>query len=437
MYRLNANTEMTIDRAVKYVEDFELTTLPLLLKYERYDNWQHDILNRAFEDDTKPNNKIVHTYCNYISNTLTSYFMSNGVKYSADDESAVAELNKIFRYNDEQSHNYSLAKEASVFGVAYELVYVDIRGNVRFKKLKATECIPIYDNTLEDELLYLIRFYDSKDILEKEATRIIEIYSRESIARYKGKSNAFQFVDEQPHGFTGYVPVSIYKNNEKQKNDFGMIITLNDAYDMTVSDSVNDMAQFADSYLVLKGLGDVSDDDLRKMKINRTLLLDDESGADFLVKNVNDAYAQNILNRLDSDIHKFSGSLDLTSDITALSGIAIKYRLIAMENNAAAKQTEFKKGLLRRIELISQIISVLGGASVITEIEISFSRNLPTDEMEAAELVNKLRGIVSDETLLSLLPFVENAQDELEKIKKSDDIYKDVESDEKVIEKTD
>lgn len=437
MYRLNANTEMTIDRAVKYVEDFELTTLPLLLKYERYDNWQHDILNRAFEDDTKPNNKIVHTYCNYISNTLTSYFMSNGVKYSADDESAVAELNKIFRYNDEQSHNYSLAKEASVFGVAYELVYVDIRGNVRFKKLKATECIPIYDNTLEDELLYLIRFYDSKDILEKEATRIIEIYSRESIARYKGKSNVFQFVDEQPHGFTGYVPVSIYKNNEKQKNDFGMIITLNDAYDMTVSDSVNDMAQFADSYLVLKGLGDVSDDDLRKMKINRTLLLDDESGADFLVKNVNDAYAQNILNRLDSDIHKFSGSLDLTSDITALSGIAIKYRLIAMENNAAAKQTEFKKGLLRRIELISQIISVLGGASVITEIEISFSRNLPTDEMEAAELVNKLRGIVSDETLLSLLPFVENAQDELEKIKKSDDIYKDVESDEKVIEKTD
>jgi SPP1 family phage portal protein len=437
MYRLNANTEMTIDRAVKYVEDFELATLPLLLKYERYDNWQHDILNRAFEDDTKPNNKIVHTYCNYISNTLTSYFMSNGVKYSADDESAVAELNKIFRYNDEQSHNYSLAKEASVFGVAYELVYVDIRGNVRFKKLKATECIPIYDNTLEDELLYLIRFYDSKDILEKEATRIIEIYSRESIARYKGKNNAFQFVDEQPHGFTEYVPVSIYKNNEKQKNDFGMIITLNDAYDMTVSDSVNDMAQFADSYLVLKGLGDVSDDDLRKMKINRTLLLDDESGADFLVKNVNDAYAQNILNRLDSDIHKFSGSLDLTSDITALSGIAIKYRLIAMENNAAAKQTEFKKGLLRRIELISQIISVLGGASVITEIEISFSRNLPTDEMEAAELVNKLRGIVSDETLLSLLPFVENAQDELEKIKKSDDIYKDVESDEKVIEKTD
>jgi SPP1 family phage portal protein len=437
MYRLNANTEMTIDRAVKYVEDFELATLPLLLKYERYDNWQHDILNRAFEDDTKPNNKVVHTYCNYISNTLTSYFMSNGVKYSADDESAVAELNKIFRYNDEQSHNYSLAKEASVFGVAYELVYVDIRGNVRFKKLKATECIPIYDDTLEDELLYLIRFYDSKDILEKEATRIIEIYSRESIARYKGKSNAFQFVDEQPHGFTGYVPVSIYKNNEKQKNDFGMIITLNDAYDMTVSDSVNDMAQFADSYLVLKGLGDVSDDDLRKMKINRTLLLDDESGADFLVKNVNDAYAQNILNRLDSDIHKFSGSLDLTSDITALSGIAIKYRLIAMENNAAAKQTEFKKGLLRRIELISQIISVLGGASVITEIEISFSRNLPTDEMEAAELVNKLRGIVSDETLLSLLPFVENAQDELEKIKKSDDIYKDVESDEKVIEKTD
>lgn len=437
MYRLNATIEMTKERAAKYVEDFELVTLPLLLKYERYDNWQHDILNREFGDDTKPNNKVVHTYCNYISNSLTSYFMANGVNYSAEDESTVDELNKIFRYNDEQSHNYSLAKEASVFGVAYELVYVDTWGDLRFKKLKATECIPIYDDTLEDELLYLIRFYDSRDILEKEVTRFIEVYSRESVVRYKGKSNVFEFVDEQPHGFKGYVPISIYKNNEKQGNDFGMIITLNDAYDMTVSDSVNDMAQFADSYLVLKGMGAVDDDDLRKMKINRTLLLDDESAAEFLVKNVNDAYAQNVLNRLDDDIYKFSGCIDLTSDISALSGIAIKYRLIAMENNAAAKQTEFKKGLLRRIELISQIISVLGGADIITEIDIKFSRNLPTDEMEAADLVNKLRGIVSEETLLSLLPFVENAQGELDKIKKSDDIYKDVEVDEEVIETTD
>ena len=86
-----------------------------------------------------------------------------------------------------------------------------------------------------------------------------------------------------------------------------------------------------------------------------------------------------------------------------------------MENLTAIKERKFKKGLQRRIELIFNILDLYGNKYDWRGIDITFTRNLPTNELEIAELVNKLRGLVSDETLISQLPFVDNAQIELKK----------------------
>ena len=49
-------------------------------------------------------------------------------------------------------------------------------------------------------------------------------------------------------------------------------------------------------------------------------------------------------------------------------------------------------------------------------IDIVFSRNLPTNDMDIANMVNSLRDIVRDETLLAQVPFVEDVQAEMERI---------------------
>ena len=51
------------------------------------------------------------------------------------------------------------------------------------------------------------------------------------------------------------------------------------------------------------------------------------------------------------------------------------------------------------------------------DIKIQFTRNLPVNVEETTNIVNSLRGLVSDETLLSLLPFITNPADELDKLK--------------------
>ena len=46
---------------------------------------------------------------------------------------------------------------------------------------------------------------------------------------------------------------------------------------------------------------------------------------------------------------------------------------------------------------------------------ITFTNNLPTNTQEISQIVNQLRGLVSDETLLSQIPFVDDAEEELKK----------------------
>ena len=51
------------------------------------------------------------------------------------------------------------------------------------------------------------------------------------------------------------------------------------------------------------------------------------------------------------------------------------------------------------------------------DIEIVFSRNLPANEVELAQVVNTLNGMVTDKTLLGLLPFVQDVEAEVEELK--------------------
>lgn len=378
---------------------------------------EQDILLRSMSDSSKPNNKNVHSYGNYITDSITGYFMGQPVTYaakSADYEDMVVEMKSIFNYNDEQSINVELAKNASKYGVAYELTYIDENAEIRFKDLDPIHCIPVYSNTLDEDLIYFIRYYND-DIFDSES-RAIEVYSKYDATIYSGKKGELRLVDNYPHAFK-LVPVSVYYNNTEELGDYELVVSLIDSYDKLTSDSINDFEQFADAYLTLKGMDGTDGNDIAAMKENRVLLLPTEGEAAWLTKAINDTYFQNTINNLDADIHKFAKVPDMMDEAfgSNLSGIAIKYKLIALENKVAVKEAYFKKGLQRRIELINNILSIIGNAYEYLGIDITFHRNLPVNELEAVQMANQVNGLVSDETMLSILPFVNDPAAEIEK----------------------
>lgn len=371
-------------------------------------------------DITKPNNKTANPYASYITDTLVGYFMGEPVSYNAEDKNLLQEINMIFQYNDEADENAELAKDASIFGVAFEELYFSEDDKmIRFKRLDPKEIIPIYDKTIEENLIAVIRYYEDYDFVKDKKSYIIEIIDDVEITRYRTTDtfSSFTLLENYPHYF-GMVPVAIYENNEDQMGDFEKVIDLIDAYDKMESDTLNDFEYFVDAYLALYGFT-ADAEDIQQMKQNRVLLMDEGTKAEWLIKSENDATTENMKNRLDNDIHKFAKCPNLSDEDFAsnASGVAIKFKLLGTENLTSIKERKFKKGLQQRLELISMINGLVRTGFDWRAIEIIFTRNIPSNDTDIANMVNTLSGIVSDETLLAQIPFVENVEAELERVK--------------------
>ena len=107
---------------------------------------------------------------------------------------------------------------------------------------------------------------------------------------------------------------------------------------------------------------------------------------------------------IQADEVMFSNMARMIHSLNA-SGVAMKYKLLGLENSTAKKEASFKKGIQRRIELICNIFSIMGSSFDYRSIEIVFTRNLPANIEEIANLLNQIGHLLSKQTQLSLLPF--------------------------------
>ena len=388
------------------------------IKLHEYYKGRHKIMQRAYEDPSKPNNKVVNPYANYITTLMTGYFIGEPVQYTSPDEAAIEQYKEIMAFNDEPSVNKEIAKWQSVCGEGYEIIYIDKDGNTRFKALPALGMIPIYNDDLEQTLIYVIRYWQTYDIETDQMIDYVEVYSAVDITKYRTDvGGAMHIVDQHYHVF-GQVPVTPYYNNAEGQGDFELVISEIDAYDSFESDSVNEADYFADSYLVLSGMEGTTSEDISGMKENRVLVFPEGGEGQWLTKTVNDSWIENEKKRLDQDIHKFSFCPPMTDENFAsnASGVAMKYKLMGLENKVGVKENEFEKGLRRRIELIYGVMRKVSGEMAYLDINIVFTRNLPQDLSASVDTVVKLDGVISDETRLALLPLDIDAKEELEKV---------------------
>jgi SPP1 family phage portal protein len=109
---------------------------------------------------------------------MSGYFMGEPVKYSSSDEELLEVVKANYNYNDEAAENTELAKNASIYGVSYELMYLDEDKQIRFNSIPTIGCIPIVEKNIEEDLLYFIRYYDEENILTGDKERFVEVYSR-------------------------------------------------------------------------------------------------------------------------------------------------------------------------------------------------------------------------------------------------------------------
>ena len=409
---------MTQEQIKETIEAFNSDTLPRLNKLKSYYAGNHDILSETKESG-KPNNQLVNNFCKNITDTTVGYFMGTPVCYSSDNKQFIEDIKAINDYNDEQFINSRLSKDLSVYGVACELVYYDEDKMIRIAPCDVLNTIPVYSQSIERELKAAIRLYELEDNEDEDLVGL-EIYDESYVSYYSYNTSSGESVmlRSVPHYF-GLVPINFYYNNSDKTGDFESVITLVDAYNKLQSESVNDFELFADSYLAITGMSATESEDIAKLRENRVLLIDEGGDAKWLTKSVNDAYIENLKSRISADIYRFSGSVDMTDDAIgeSASGVAIKYRLLNFENRVSVTERYFKKALLRRYEMICNMLNTLGSAYSATEIKIAFTRNLPENPVDSADYAQKMSGVVSRKTLLERIPFIEDVDGEILRIK--------------------
>jgi SPP1 family phage portal protein len=425
------NNRFTNKQILTFIDQFR----PLKSKYERkldfFIGKNKDIRHKV--DLESPDNLINIPYDRKIVNTIKGYMFKPGfIQYTLKNKEIEEDeyynlLMEIFKKNNEDIKTAETGEDQSKYGIGFEIVYnkMDKEGKIypSFIKLKPCEVILIFDKTIERNLLSAIRCYKYayNEKLQKDLYKI-EVYYNDRIYYY-------DLIDElvktnESINLYHEIPIAIYYNNDDLLADYEPIETLICLYDKLFSDSANELDRFAAAYLIFKnyvlgGNNEEINNKLKELKSKRIFEVDANGDVRFLTKDIPIEFFKEIKTTLQKEIIKQSQIPNFDEEsFGTQSGIAIKYKLIDLENLCTFKESYFKTGLLKRIELINKFIELQYPGIEIKPIEIIFNRNLPMNYLESADLANKIKDIISKQSLLSLLPFIHDVQEELEHIEK-------------------
>lgn len=399
---------------------------PLLNMYQG----KHNILFGESKPLNKPDNKVVMNFAKYIVDTLNGYFLGIPIKINHESEDYINKLTDVADYNNIDDEQYELAKDMSIFGVGYEMLYLDEEAVENILHVSPLETFVIRDNSIRKKVRYGVHYYlDQDKNLKGTFSDDMKIYYFE-----EGKDGLY-ISEEYPHYF-GFCPIIEYRENEECQAAFESVYTLINQIDKVISEKANDVDYFADAYLKVTGV-ELTEEQVRFLKENRIWNLYKTSNeADgtvpdvgFLQKPDADQTQENLLNRLEEKIYQLSMVPNLSDEnFGTSSGIALSYKLQGLDNLCKSKERKFIAGLNTRYKLLCNLPN-WGDKEAYKGISYQFTRNAPKNVLEEAQVVNSLNGLVSKETGLSYLSIVDNAKEEIEKMKEEDEFDTDIEKD--------
>lgn len=418
LFFISENKELDAGLLRKMINSFTCNVQPKLKKYKEYYDGKQEITKKIYTDPSKPINRVVTNYCMNITNSYAGYLSTPGyISYQSDND--IEQVMDILRYNDYQTEDNDFLLNALIYGVANELMYMDKDGKVRFSLINPENSFGVFNDSLTGDLLYFVRMYKASDWDDSD-TYYVDVYSNYDIKHYtmRGANGGLEFIGEEPHYFS-QCPANIFYLQD-EKSIFDCVMGLQDAVNEVLSSEIDDFSAFCDAYLLLTG-GDADDEELAAMKQNRVIILPEGATAEWLTKNISDTQVENILKRLHESIYRIAQCPDFSSESFVggvSSGVAIQYRLTGMENRAGMVEGRMQKALQRRIEILAGVVSMTMGEEIWRDINIDFKRNIPEDMTNTISLINTLKGVISDATLISQIPFVEDVNAELEAVQK-------------------
>lgn len=387
--------------------------------HDRYGQDDVPVLHeREVRDPMFIDNRMANDYFGEIIDTKVGYFSGTPMVFEFPEEYTKAKeyFDFIASRNRLDDINSETTKHCAIGGYAARLVYTrnykdheGVEGTFEgIRQVPPWQVIALSEDGI-DEPEYAIRFFKTADD-KGEELQALEFYEPYKTTYYLGEDIASLNEEETLQHDIGVCNLFCYENNAELQGDAEKVITLIDDMDRVMSDRSSELEAYRSAYLVFFGV-DPETVDEGELSISGSLYLknntDCKQDAKFITKDLPHEAIEAHATRTEENIYRFSKTPNMNEQKSgiAVSGTALKRRLLPLENKTASFERKFVSANIRMLECLSYTFAARGFSFDPYAVQQTFLRNTPEDYEYEATVLEKLLEIMPPEKAYSKTSF--------------------------------
>ena len=384
-----------------------------------------------------------------------------GEKNNPKDYQAI--IDYIAKYNDNGSFFYDCVLDYITTGAGYGLVYENKKNEVVYANLSSLNTVAIWNYDVPSTKIGLLRcWYENTATggIETHLEIITKDYKKQFVdgiekkvitdnAEYKfeevnGSNKSVRWTDlpcfavENPYGMSFFENViTLINKNEKVIENNANIFDYNDNAKLKITgfspendplipltdEKGNIKTDKEGKAIMQKNPARIQEDEaILNAKVFYTP--DKDGDIDWIIKDINDTASENHKKTCLDMALMISGVPNVTDQgfTDADNAAALEKKFFPLEQVLQQAHHLFRKEYLRMWEMITARINLKKNKEYdFRDIDVILIRNLPTDTESLTNAWLKLRGLISDKSIISHLPFGLDAESEIAEMDKQNE----------------
>ena len=438
------NLELLAKEVTRFLHSPE--RLDMLKAYEYYNDNQ-DILRHKrtminedgdIEEVTNVKNyKVIdNMYATHVDKKV-SYLTGNKFAIKTDNDAYTDVLDEYF---DLRLRNKikMVCGDMVKCGVGYLHPYYK-DNELKFKRFKPYEVKVYYADDEKEEIDFFFRHYTNRVYTRgynEEFVEYVDVYTKEGVKTYKYVNNHLLPTGEEEKSYLSFsdgsnmkwkkLPLLVFRYNEDEQVLLNRIKSLQDGINLITSTFENNMLEDArDTILVVENFDGTNPGELRhNLSTYGTIQIRNteggKGGVSTLKLEINSENYKIILEQFKKALIKGMKSVDVEDLKSGTPNqMNIQSMFSEIDQDATNMENEMLKTLDDMLWFIDIDIALKGQGNFENEkVNIIFNRDMLQDETSIIDNTVKLIGLVSDETLLAQIPFIDDPAAENDRVKK-------------------
>lgn len=425
IYQIQAdNNEINTRNVQDWLTAFKTMIQPKRIELGAYYDGLNQIIKQGAVKD-RPNYSINVNMAKYITDVVTGYTFGKPVTYSTNNQNTQKAMDYIDRINQSckvDEIDFNVAGDMSCYGIGYQMVLVKegtepIEDRIVLKRLEPEHTFFVTDNTILKNPLCAIYFYNYLE--NKQVKTRVYVYDKENLHIFDGYDTNIILTSSEPHNM-GQIPILQSLNNDDAFGDYQQITGLLDALSLAISNNTDNLQSIANAILAVSG-GTLQEEQIKAINESKVANMPIGAKMEWIIKNINPEAERMQLDNLLNFIFQISQVPDLTDEAFGgnQSGVAMQFKLWGIDQLWATKVRKYTQTIYDRLKIFLHLLQykVKTQVELSNDIELTFYKNLPSGKSDEYAMVQALKGVVSDKTLLSNISIVKDVDAELEQIK--------------------